>query len=140
MNSELAQAELNSRFDDSLEGRLDGLLREMMVNAQESPGHRSKGDELQDRSQSSVPQSPNGRSVPSTTVFDRSQFGPRHPGGSRKDAEPVPPGGLSDHCPRRSVSCTPESTSEGSTEVIREFEEYSARRRMHVRASENFLG
>ena len=42
MNSELGQAELNSRFEVSLEGRLDGLLREMMVNAQESPGHRSK--------------------------------------------------------------------------------------------------
>ena len=30
-----------SRFDDFVEGRLDVLLREMMVNAQESPSHRS---------------------------------------------------------------------------------------------------
>ena len=63
------------------------------------------GDEPRDQSQHSMPESPHGRSISSTTVFDRSRIGTRHQGDSCRVAEQAPPGGLRP-VPEEVLNCT----------------------------------
>ena len=82
----VSKAELNSRFDDCAEGRLDALLRLMTTNVQESFG-RSTVMNPETRAKTACQ-----RVRMSTTVFDRSHIGTRHHGDSCRVAEQAPPG------------------------------------------------